>query len=99
MYDECKNYLIPNTKYYMMLSDLKMASEDPHKQVRQNYYLLSKLEILLCGDVEKQKRADSSVPPLYYVTIDDTFDIIKWLIFPLAMVGVTAWLKNFRRSS
>ena len=35
--------------------------------------------MLLCGDVEKliKKRADSSVPPLYYVTIEDTFDIIK----------------------
>ena len=63
----------------MMMSDLKMASEDPHKKVRQNYYLLSKFEILLCGDVEKiiKQRADSSVPPLYYVTIEDTFDIIK----------------------
>ena len=30
MYDECKTYLIPKTKYYMMMSDLKMASEDPH---------------------------------------------------------------------
>ena len=35
--------------------------------------------MLLCGDVEKliKKRADSSVPPLYCVTIEDTFDIIK----------------------
>ena len=65
MYDECKKYLIPKTKYYMMMSDLKMASEDPHKKVRQNYYLLSKYEILLCGDVEKliKRIADSSVPP------------------------------------
>ena len=79
MYDECKKYLIPKTKYYMMMSDLKIASEDPHKKVRQNYYLLSKFEIVLCGDVVKliEKRADSSVPPLYYVTIEDTFDIIK----------------------
>ena len=53
MYDECENYLIPKTKYYIMVSDLKIASDDPHKHVRQNYYLLSKYEILLCGDVEK----------------------------------------------
>ena len=54
-----------------VLHDLKMASEDPYKKVRQNYYLLSKLEILLCSDIEKliKKRADSSVPPLYYVTL------------------------------
>ena len=43
MYDECKKYVIPKTKYYMMRSDLKMASEDPHKKLRQNYYLLSKV--------------------------------------------------------
>ena len=24
MYDECKKYQIPKTKYYMMISDLKM---------------------------------------------------------------------------
>ena len=40
MYDECKKYLIPKTKYYMMMSDLKIASKDPHKKVSQNYYLL-----------------------------------------------------------
>ena len=67
MYDECKKYLIPKTKYYTMVSDLKMASEDTHTKARQNYYLLSKFEILLCGDVEKviKKRDDYSVPPLY----------------------------------
>ena len=61
------------------MSDLKMASEDPHENVRQNYYLLLKVEIVFCGYVEKRikKRADSSVPHLYYVTIEDTFDIIK----------------------
>ena len=79
MYDECKKYLVPKTKYYMMMSYLKMASEDPHKKVRQNYYILSKLEILLCGDVEKliKKRAESNVQSLYYMTIEDTIDIIK----------------------
>ena len=78
MYDECQNYLIPKTKYYIMVIDLKIASDDPHKHVRQNYYLLSKYEILLCGDVEKliKKIADSSVLLLYYVTIEDTFDIL-----------------------
>ena len=65
MYDKCKNYLIPKMKYYMMLSDLKMASEDPHKQVRQNYYLLSKFEILLGRDVEKHKKEQIPVYHLY----------------------------------
>ena len=35
MYDEYKKYLIPKMNYYMMMSDLKMASEDPHIKVRQ----------------------------------------------------------------
>ena len=56
MYDECKKYLIPKTKYYTMVSDLKMASDDTHTKARQNYYLLSKFEILLCGDVESYKK-------------------------------------------
>ena len=42
MYDECKKYLIRKTKYYTMVSDLKMASEDTNTKVMQNYYLLSK---------------------------------------------------------
>src|ERR1700729_3980893 len=79
MYEECQKYLIPKMKYYTMMSDLKTASEDTRTKVRRDYYLLSKFDILLCGDVEKiiNKREDSSEPPLYYVTIEDTFDIIK----------------------
>ena len=40
MYDELKKYLI---------AKMKMASEDTHKTLRQNYFLLSKFEILVCG--------------------------------------------------
>ena len=67
MYDECKKYLTPKTKYYMMMSDLNMASEDPHKKVRKNYYMLSKFEILLCGDVEKLIKREQI--PVYHLYI------------------------------
>lgn len=79
MYEGCQKYLIPKSKYCTMISDLKMTSEDAHSKTRRNYYLLAKFEILLCGDVEKliKKRENSTEPPLFYVTIEDTFDIIN----------------------
>ena len=43
--------------------------------------LIFRYEILLGGDMEmlKKKRSETNAtdPPLYYVTIEDTFDIIK----------------------
>ena len=40
---------------------------------------MCRYEILQCGDVEKliQKRSRPDEPPLYYVCIEDTFDVIK----------------------
>ena len=45
----------------------------------QGYYLLSKYEIIQCGDVEKliihRKSNDDTIQ--YYVHIEETFDVIK----------------------
>ena len=43
------------------------------------YYLLNKYEILDCGDVQKLKikRQTPEEPPVYYASIEDTFDIFK----------------------
>ena len=47
---------------------------------RRDYYLLNKYEVLQCGDIEKliKKRRRPQDDILYYVSIDDTYDIIKW---------------------
>ena len=42
----------------------------------KGYYLLSKYEIIQCGDVERliRRRKSSNVPTQYYVHIEETFD-------------------------
>ena len=80
MFKECPKYLIPKQKYFQMIDDLKKASETTSTlKSCSAYYLLKKYEIMICGHVEKliKKRACSSDPPVYYVTIEETFDIIK----------------------
>jgi len=41
--------------------------------------MIVRYEILQCGDVEKliKNRNNPDEPPLYYVTMEDTFDVIK----------------------
>ncbi|KAK4328993.1 hypothetical protein Pmani_000629 [Petrolisthes manimaculis] len=72
--------------------DRKRASscwfpDHPHSTVaevsttksRHQYYILNKYEVLLCGDVEKliKKRKSPEDRPIYYATIEDTYDIIN----------------------
>lgn len=54
---------------------LRKASERKNTKSRHEYYLLSKYEVLQCGDVEKRQTPDEK--PVYYVSIEDTFDIVK----------------------
>ena len=41
--------------------------------------MLNKYDILECGDVQKliKKRKTPNEPPLFYASIEDTFDVIK----------------------
>ncbi|XP_041378019.1 KRAB-A domain-containing protein 2-like [Gigantopelta aegis] len=61
------------------MDQLKKISVDPRKKTHHEYYLMSKFEILQCGDVEKlvKKSQTDEDTPLYYVSIEDTFDVIK----------------------
>ncbi|XP_041362857.1 KRAB-A domain-containing protein 2-like [Gigantopelta aegis] len=61
-----------------MLEDLKTAAADTGTKSRHGYYLLSKFEILQCGDVEKlKKRVNPRENPVYYVSIEETYDVVR----------------------
>ncbi|KAK6195703.1 hypothetical protein SNE40_001075 [Patella caerulea] len=62
-----------------MIENIKAAAGAGGTKNRYGYHLLSKFEILQCGDVEKliKKRATQDEDPVYYVCIEDTYDVVK----------------------
>ena len=52
-YSQCEKHLLPRDDYYQTISELKLAAAPETKKSRHQYLLLSKYEILQCGDVEK----------------------------------------------
>ena len=78
-YEACKKVYIPKEEYFLISDQQKMISVDTKKKTHHEYYLISKFEILQYGDVEKltRKRLTEEDTHLYYVSIEDTFDIIK----------------------
>ncbi|XP_068241013.1 KRAB-A domain-containing protein 2-like [Palaemon carinicauda] len=78
-YEKCSKYLIPKDAYFQMIEDIHRASERKITKSHYEYYLMSKYEVLQCGDVEKinKKRQTLDETPVYYVSIEDTFDIVK----------------------
>ncbi|XP_068229435.1 KRAB-A domain-containing protein 2-like [Palaemon carinicauda] len=78
-YEKCSKYLIPKDAYFQMIEDIHRGSERKNTKSRHECYLLSKYEVLQRGDVEKiiKKRQTLDETPVYYVSIEDTFDIVK----------------------
>ncbi|XP_066964221.1 KRAB-A domain-containing protein 2-like [Macrobrachium rosenbergii] len=78
-YEKCRKYLIPKEEYFQIIEDIRTTSERKNTKSRHQYYLLSKYEVLQCGDVEKliKKRQTPDETPVYYVSIEDTYDIVK----------------------
>uniref|UniRef100_H2YWF5 Integrase catalytic domain-containing protein n=1 Tax=Ciona savignyi TaxID=51511 RepID=H2YWF5_CIOSA len=78
-YEICKKVLIPKNEYYKMIEDLKAASAYGGTKSRHDYYLLSKFEVLQCNGGEKliKKRVNAEEEPTYYITIEDTYDVVK----------------------
>ena len=77
-YSQCQKYLIPKAVYSQTIEDLKNAAEVPKTKSHHNYYILNRYEVLQCGDVEKliKKRKSPEDRPVYFATIEDTYDII-----------------------
>ena len=78
-YSECQKYLIPRKVYYETIEDLKTMTKVSISKSRHQYYILKKYDVLTCGDVEKliKKKKSPEDHPVYYATIEDTYDIIS----------------------
>ena len=97
-YSQCEKYLLPRDVYYKTVSDLRLAATTKTKKSRHQYYLLSKYEILQCGDVEKliKKRESPEERPVYYVSIEDTYEIIKKAHISTGHSGRDRMLKHIK---
>ena len=73
-----KSVLMLKQEYFQMMDELKEPCSVKLKTSRQ-YYILGRYEILQCGDVEKliRKRDNLAEDPVYFVNIDEMYDIIK----------------------
>ena len=78
-YSECQKYLIPRKVYYETIEDLKTMTKVSISKSRHQYYIFKKYDVLTCGDVEKliKKKKSPEDHPVYYATIEDTYDIIS----------------------
>jgi hypothetical protein len=59
-YESLEKVLIPKPEYFLLINKLKHLNEQSSAKSHQGYYLLSKYEILQCGDVEKLIRRRKS---------------------------------------
>ncbi|KAK3865709.1 hypothetical protein Pcinc_028718 [Petrolisthes cinctipes] len=72
-----KSILLPKEQYNKIIADLT-AIDKSGKKTPHEYYLLKKYEVLKCGDVFKLiRRGNANEDPIYFATLEDTFDIIK----------------------
>ncbi|KAG1682661.1 KRAB-A domain-containing protein 2 [Nymphon striatum] len=78
-YEVLKKVLIPKNQYYSIIEEVKRLTSDPSTKTHQGYYLLAKYEVLQCGDSERliKKRESPDEQLLYYVHIEETYDIIN----------------------
>ncbi|KAK4328104.1 hypothetical protein Pmani_001457 [Petrolisthes manimaculis] len=79
VFEKSKRHLIPKETYNKTIEGLKTAAQESSSKSRHGYYVLGKYEVLQCGDVEKliKKRRMPDERPMYYVSIEETFDVIK----------------------
>ena len=69
--------MIPKEEYNKTVGEVLEATQAPKKSPRQ-FFLLKKYELHQCGDVQKlTRKTPNQEHPLYFVTIEETFDIIK----------------------
>ena len=94
-YSQCQKYLIPKEVYYKTIEDLKavVSTSKSHHQ----YYIIQEHEMLMCGDAEKliKKRKSPEEHPVYYDTIEDTYDIISKAHIATSHGGRDRMLKHF----
>lgn len=81
-----------------MIEDIRKPSELEKTKSRLEYYLLSKCEVRQCGDVAKifKKRQTPDVTPYYYVSIEDTFYVVKRARVARGHVGRDGMIKHLQ---
>ncbi|XP_047497850.1 KRAB-A domain-containing protein 2-like [Penaeus chinensis] len=62
-YQQCPKYMMPKNVYYNTIEELKTAAQNLSSKSRHRYYILQ-------NSSDQESR-------VYYVTIEDTYDIIK----------------------
>ncbi|XP_070188954.1 KRAB-A domain-containing protein 2-like [Littorina saxatilis] len=75
---KCYN-LFGKAEYSKMLQDVKTAAVSKESKNQHDYHILRKYEVLQCGPVEKliKKREHAEETPMYFVTIEETFDVLR----------------------
>ena len=78
-FQQNNKFLMPRSSYENTLDELKSASLVVGKKNRREYHLLTRYEILQCGDVEKliKQRKSEDIDPVYFVYIEETFGVIN----------------------
>ncbi|KAK6175268.1 hypothetical protein SNE40_013765 [Patella caerulea] len=77
MHSVNKRVLIRKDDYQKIVRELLDANSSSKKSPQQ-YYLLKKYEVLECGDVTKLiRKGDGSEEPVYFASIEHSFDIIQ----------------------
>ncbi|XP_068206217.1 KRAB-A domain-containing protein 2-like [Palaemon carinicauda] len=72
-----KSVLLPKEQYNEIISEVT-ATDKSGEKTPHEYYLLKKYEIFKCGDVLKLiRRRTANEDPIYFATLEYTFDIIK----------------------
>ncbi|XP_071132787.1 KRAB-A domain-containing protein 2-like [Mytilus edulis] len=81
MYNEkCDRVLMPKEKLNIIISRFNILCEsETIKRTRDDYNLLSRYEVLQIAGLEKliRKRKTEEDPILYFVSLEETFDVIK----------------------
>ena len=92
-FESLKKVLIPKPEYVLFINELKHFNEQSSAKSHQGYYILSKYDILQCGDVEKliRCRKSNDDPKQYYVHIEETFDVI--LNVPILLLATVVAIK------
>ena len=98
-YEECKKILIPKEQYFNMIEDIREAALTTSSKSRREYYLILSYEILRFGDTEKliKKRHDQENDILYYVSIEETYDVIKRAHLATGRGATDRMLKELRK--
>lgn len=71
--------MIPKEIYHETIEESKTLEQNVASKFRQDYYILNRYKVIQCSDGEKviKKINFEENLPIYYVRIEETYDVIK----------------------